>query len=326
MITKRQQSLLDRVAAANRAVKEQTPPEALDALIRDAPMPPHIEAEKHQTMTLTTALEAERAKNAALVSRVEGGQVIDAGLVDVRGFNRLVGAFDESNHDFAALCQAIRETQGNVVPALVRPSPTSPGRYELVFGERRLRACRSTGQPFTAAVREVADDMVQVLREAENVARKDRSLVERAFSMAEIADRCAFGTREAVMAGFGVSPASMSRFRAIAQVPIECWQVIPGVDALRVLEAESLAKSYQLDPAAFRERLTRLTPSMTRTAAVRLVAGLNSSPRPLRVTVRMGKASVCFNGTLPASLDQPTLERELRALLERLSGAQDSAD
>ena len=46
--------------------------------------------------------------------------------------------------ELAGLAQSIKEN-GLLQPLLLRPAPKAPGRYELVAGERRLRAVRKLG-------------------------------------------------------------------------------------------------------------------------------------------------------------------------------------
>src|SRR5438445_11135001 len=62
------------------------------------------------------------------------------------------------------------KSQGVIEPLIVRPAPkaTEAGRYELIAGERRLRAAREAG---LAAVAVIA-------RELDDPAARERSLVE----------------------------------------------------------------------------------------------------------------------------------------------------
>jgi len=70
--------------------------------------------------------------------------------------------FDES--DLSELVHSIREV-GVLQPIVVRPIPQQPGKYELVMGERRLRASKEVGlSSIPAVVRETAD--VDMLRDA----------------------------------------------------------------------------------------------------------------------------------------------------------------
>ncbi|MDP9221095.1 MAG: ParB/RepB/Spo0J family partition protein, partial [Actinomycetota bacterium] len=85
-------------------------------------------------------------------------------------------AFDEEA--LAELVASIREI-GVLQPVVVRE--TTPGRYELVMGERRLRATREAGlSTVPAIIRDTADDAL--LRDAllENLHRQDLNPLEEA--------------------------------------------------------------------------------------------------------------------------------------------------
>lgn len=66
------------------------------------------------------------------------------------------------------------EQRGILQPLLVRPHPTEPGRYELVAGERRLRAALLCGlETVPVSVREMSDTDAEAAALAENRLRKD---------------------------------------------------------------------------------------------------------------------------------------------------------
>ncbi len=77
------------------------------------------------------------------------------------------------------LVEAIRE-QGQQVPILVRPHPDRPGRYQVAFGHRRLRAVAEIGIPVRAVVRDLTDEQLVVAQGQENNERRDLSYIEKA--------------------------------------------------------------------------------------------------------------------------------------------------
>ena len=87
-------------------------------------------------------------------------------------------AFSKSELD--ELAQSI-EQNGLLQPLLVRPAPGQPNRYQLVAGERRLRAVRKLGwKDVPAVTREVPDDVLLVLALVENLQREALSPMEEA--------------------------------------------------------------------------------------------------------------------------------------------------
>lgn len=92
--------------------------------------------------------------------------------------------FDED--DLAELVHSIREV-GVLQPIVVRPLPDEPGKYELVMGERRLRATKEVGlEIIPAVVRDTAD--VDMLRDAllENLHRAQLNPLEEASAYQQL--------------------------------------------------------------------------------------------------------------------------------------------
>lgn len=110
-------------------------------------------------------------------------QEIDAGLIDDAGVEDRLGI------DPAAQAQ-LRESlaaYGQQVPVLLRPNPARPGRYEIVYGRRRLMALRDLGQPVKAMIRQLDDHALVMAQGQENTARQDLSFIEKASFAAQLA-------------------------------------------------------------------------------------------------------------------------------------------
>lgn len=110
---------------------------------------------------------------------VDGAQLVARIPLDaiVPNPNQPRRSFDPER--LAALAGSIRE-HGVRQPVLVRPLPT-PGRYELVAGERRWRASELAGKDHVPAIIDgvsVGDSILIAL--AENVARDDLNPIEEA--------------------------------------------------------------------------------------------------------------------------------------------------
>ena len=81
------------------------------------------------------------------------------------------------------LVSSIRE-HGQKVPVLVRR--TAHGPLEIVYGRRRLLACRELGQKVRATVMQMTDEEALIAQGVENNARQDPSFIERALFVAGI--------------------------------------------------------------------------------------------------------------------------------------------
>jgi ParB family chromosome partitioning protein len=119
---------------------------------------------------------------ALLGEYLDEGPEREAQLIDVRSIApnpqqpRKIFSVDE----LAELAQSIKEN-GLLQPLLLRPSPKAPGKYELVAGERRLRAVQKLSwRSVPAVVREVDDDTLLVLALVENLQREALNPMEEA--------------------------------------------------------------------------------------------------------------------------------------------------
>ena len=73
-------------------------------------------------------------------------QEVDPGLIDEGGVTDRLGPDDAAQAQLAASIKAY----GQQVPVLLRPHPEAQGRFQIVYGRRRLRALRGLGQPVKA--------------------------------------------------------------------------------------------------------------------------------------------------------------------------------
>lgn len=85
---------------------------------------------------------------------------------------------DEDSDGFEALKESIREG-GQQVPILVRRSPRQ-GRFEIIYGRRRLRACEEIGIRVKANVQDLDDQTALLAKGLENAARRNLSFYEKA--------------------------------------------------------------------------------------------------------------------------------------------------
>lgn len=94
-----------------------------------------------------------------------------------------------SDDELAELTDSIREN-GLLQPLVVRPSPGSPGRFELVVGERRFRAITRLGwEDVPVIVREATDETLLVLALVENLQREALNPLEEAEGYVALSDR-----------------------------------------------------------------------------------------------------------------------------------------
>ncbi|HEX4563257.1 MAG TPA: ParB/RepB/Spo0J family partition protein [Solirubrobacteraceae bacterium] len=114
--------------------------------------------------------------------------------------------------------------RGVLQPVLVRPR--AGGSYELIAGERRLRAARLAGlDSIPAIVRERADSEVLELALIENMARADLSPIEEAVACAALTEELGL-TREQVGRRVGRTRVAVSNLIRLLDLPDEVIELL----------------------------------------------------------------------------------------------------
>ncbi|WP_243357653.1 ParB/RepB/Spo0J family partition protein [Fundidesulfovibrio terrae] len=116
------------------------------------------------------------------------------------------------------LASSIKE-QGVLQPILVRPDSSGKRGYELVAGERRLRASKLAGKDtIPAIVREVTDEQSLALALIENLQRENLNALEEAKGLDQL--QGAFGmSQEALAQKVGKSRSSVANSLRLLQLP-----------------------------------------------------------------------------------------------------------
>ena len=169
-------------------------------------------------------ISAERRAALVLGERIAAGQnvvEIDTVLIDP---SIVTDRMKGTDQDHTSLKELIRQ-HGQQVPVLLRPHPSQPGRFQVAYGHRRVRALAELERPVRAVVRELTDDELVVAQGQENNARKDLSFIERASFAATLEDR-SFG-RETIMAALNVDKTELSRLISVSRaIPREIVEAI----------------------------------------------------------------------------------------------------
>ncbi|GAC1543612.1 MAG: hypothetical protein NVS2B7_17420 [Herpetosiphon sp.] len=97
--------------------------------------------------------------------------------------------------DIGELAQAIR-TQGFTSRLRVRPHPQIEGKYQLVYGERRLRAAIAAGlRDVPVEIARYSDVEMAEIGLAENIQRRDLTPLEEAHALKGLLDRRGYSQR-----------------------------------------------------------------------------------------------------------------------------------
>ncbi|CAH1658752.1 plasmid partitioning protein RepB [Chelatococcus asaccharovorans] len=152
---------------------------------------------------------AEKAARADQI--IEGASVIelDPELVD----SSFVSDRMDDDGAFGELLEAIRE-RGQDSPILVRPHPADAGRYQIVFGHRRVRAARQLGRKVRAVVRTISNTEHVIAQGQENSARENLSFIERALFAQRLVDQGY--DRPTVQAALAVDAPMLTRMLSVS--------------------------------------------------------------------------------------------------------------
>lgn len=202
--------------------------------------------------------------------------------------------FDDE--ETAALAASIT-LHGVLQPIIVRAS--ADGGYELIAGERRLRAARMAGlSHIPAVVRESAGGELLELALVENVQRQDLNAIEEATAYRELIDR------------FGLSHEEVARKVGKSRVAVS--------NALRLLDLATGTREAIADgriSEGHGRALAALTVPELQRAALLLVLDRHLSVRQTEELVRRKRDTVTARRPRTISGDLADLEAQLRGLL-----------
>ncbi len=165
--------------------------------------------------------------------------------------------FDEEK--IRELADSIKE-QGIIQPLAV--APISEGRYELIAGERRLRAARMIGlDKVPAVIKEVDDEGMLAISIIENIQREDLNPIEEARAYNELVGQFGY-TQEDVARKVGRSRVSVANSVRLLKLPQVVQEDVASGrysagHARAILAVDGIHAQLRL-----RERILRETPTV----------------------------------------------------------------
>jgi ParB family chromosome partitioning protein len=157
----------------------------------------------------------EGVEKEVLERKVEANQDISIDSIDGNPFQPRT-SFDETALE--ELAASIRKL-GIVQPLTVRESGN--GRYQLIAGERRLRAARLAGLSHVPAYIRTADDQAMLeLALVENIQREDLDAMEVAISFQRLIEECKL-TQEQLSERVGKQRSTVANYLRLLKLPAE---------------------------------------------------------------------------------------------------------
>lgn len=154
----------------------------------------------------------------------------------------------DSAYDDAAIAEIVAsiEERGQIVPGLVRPLENEPGKFQIVYGRRRLAAAKQLGIKFKTAIRSLSDEEAVIFQGEENTAREDLSFIEKClFAVAQ--EEAGF-KRETICASLSTGKSHISEMIRIGQsLPKTVLYAIGKAPGIGRGRWEEFAKLWQQD-------------------------------------------------------------------------------
>lgn len=255
-------------AAAPAKPPAEPPPPAPEARAAEAPTappaaPPATSPPASPRGTASAPPEARRPAAPAAADAVpakapakEGTSIRQIPVGEVRP-NPYQPRLSFADDDLDELKASIAE-HGVLQPIVVRPAAVG---FELIAGERRLRATTALGQDaIPAIVRRAADEEMQTLALVENLQRVDLNAIEKARALKAMMRN--FGlTQEEVAAKVGKARTSISNVVRLLDLPAVIQDLVSdghlsGSQARAVLLAHGVERRIALAKRAVKQGLT----------------------------------------------------------------------
>lgn len=159
--------------------------------------------------------------------------------------------FDESS--IKSLAETIRRIGGLIQPIVVRPLDSPDADYELIAGERRLRAVKSLGMDTISAI--VRDDLegIRSLALIENIQREDLPVLDKAVGFYQLREEQ--GSTEDTASILGIDRKTVDRYLKIAEA-VSSMEYLADIIKTKKL---NFTDSYEL--CMLYERLVKLKES-----------------------------------------------------------------
>jgi ParB family transcriptional regulator, chromosome partitioning protein len=157
----------------------------------------------------------EGVEKEILEKKVEANQDISIDAIDGNPFQPRTHFDEQALEELATSIKKL----GIVQPLTVRES--SGGRFQLIAGERRLRAARLAGLSHVPAYIRTADDQAMLeLALVENIQREDLDAVEVAISFQRLIEECKL-TQEQLSERVGKQRSTIANYLRLLKLPAE---------------------------------------------------------------------------------------------------------
>lgn len=207
-------------------------------------------------------------------------------VVPSRWANRHPDSYNTA--EFARLKQDIELAGGNVQPISVRVLVDEPGRYEIVFGHRRHRACSELGIPVLATIdsNAVSDHDLFSAMDRENRERADLSPFEQGTMYRRALDEKLYSSNRRLAEALGVSHTWVANVLLVADLPAPIIECFRSPLEIQHRHAKSIASALEVDRKGVLRRAAKLVLQERPKAAGAVVTALVGESKDASELVR----------------------------------------
>lgn len=285
-------------------------------------------------VALNAELEEEADQLRRQLDQWEGDahtRLIDPTLIDESPWaNRHAASFESA--EFQSLKTEIASAGGNVQPIKVRAK--GEGRFEIVFGHRRARACKELGLPVLALIaEELSDQSLFIEMDRENRTRADLSPWEQGTVYRRAIDEGLFPSNRKLAEAIGSDLGIVGKALALARLPAEVVNAFASPMDLQYRFSKPISDALDKDKDAVIQRaklIAKMTPKPNpKVVLERLLGEVDSASLPGVTTITKDGAAVATitrsrKGALSIALAKPvapSVESKLLSQLRLLLGA-----
>lgn len=212
------------------------------------------------TVQVRATIKLGKARSAPKHSPIERQPVLrldPAQIVLSRWAPRQEQSFN--NSEFLELKESIRHDGENQIPILVRPlypSAKAAGapRYELAYGQRRLRACRELELPVRAIVEELTEGRLVERMHAENRERARLSAYEAGLFYKRLLEAKLYASQRKMAQALGIDQADATRKIWLASLPANVIEVFRSPMEISCDDIRRLQTAWRHDAAGLQAR------------------------------------------------------------------------
>lgn len=206
-------------------------------------------------------------------------------------------------NEFISLKSEIESSGGNIQPIKVRP--IADGKFEIIYGHRRHRACLELGVPVLATINDVNDVELFCDMDRENRERQSLRPYETGVMYARALDEGLFPSARKLADAASIDLSQLGKALALARLPKEIIEAFASPLELQYRWVSDLNAALQKDPDLILSRARALSKLETKEVGAKVLksllhggGGTVPPPRKVKLPGKSGRSGeLIFDAT-----------------------------